>query len=112
MATVLRRRVAHTAHPEKEVKEDLPREDSSLNDTEEKVSRRSSIKRRPNTYIFVLGILFGLVAAGFFARSRDLIEFPELGGVLDALPAYLVKDVRELVVSWRTVLCFCTCEHV
>lgn len=53
--------------------------------------------------IFLLGSLFGIIAAGFFAKSNDLIDFPEIGELsvdswLDVLPAGLVKDVRDLVV--------------
>ena len=61
-------------------------------------------KKRRHTFIFFLGSLFGLVAAGFFAKSNDLIDFPEIGDLkmdsfLDVLPAGLVTDMRDLVVS-------------
>jgi len=60
-------------------------------------------RKRRNTFIFLLGSLFGLIAAGFLAQSNDLIEFPELGelsmdSLLDVLPAGLVTDMKELVV--------------
>lgn len=60
-------------------------------------------RKRKLGAIFLLGSLFGIIAAGFFARSNDLIDFPEIGelsvdSLLDALPAGLVKDVRDLVV--------------
>jgi len=44
----------------------------------------------------------GLIAAGLFARSHDLIEFPEFGAMeslLDVLPANFIKDARDLIVS-------------
>lgn len=61
-------------------------------------------KKRRNTFIFLLGSLFGLVAAGFFAKSSDLIDFPEIGDLsmdsfFDVLPAGLAKEMRDLVVS-------------
>jgi phospholipid:diacylglycerol acyltransferase len=61
-------------------------------------------RKRRNTFIFLLGSLFGLIAAGFLAQSNDLIEFPELGelsmdSLLDVLPAGLVTDMKDLVVS-------------
>lgn len=61
-------------------------------------------RKRRNTAIFLLGSLFGIIAAGFFAKSNDLIDFPELGefsvdSLLDALPAGLIADMRDLVVS-------------
>lgn len=63
-------------------------------------------RKRKLGAIFLLGSLFGIIAAGFFAKSNDLIEFPEIGdlsvdSLLDALPAGLVKDVRDLVVRER-----------
>lgn len=69
---------------------------------------KPATRKRRNTAIFLLGSLFGLIAAGFFAKSNDLIEFPELGefsvdSLLDVLPAGLVADMRDLVVS----LCCC-----
>lgn len=60
-------------------------------------------RKRKLGAIFLLGSLFGIIAAGFFAKSNDLIDFPEIGelsvdNLLDILPAGLVKDVRDLVV--------------
>jgi len=60
--------------------------------------------KRKTTAIFLLGSLFGIIAAGFFAKNNDLIDFPELGGLsmdslFDVLPAGFVKDMRDLVVS-------------
>lgn len=61
-------------------------------------------RKRRNTFIFFLGSLFGLIAAGFFAKSNDLIDFPEFGEIsvdslLEALPAGFVADIRDLLVS-------------
>ncbi|KAK5625556.1 hypothetical protein RRF57_001272 [Xylaria bambusicola] len=60
-------------------------------------------RKRRSTLIFLLGSLFGLIAAGFLAQSNDLIEFPELGelsmdSLLDVLPSNLVADLKDLVV--------------
>ena len=60
-------------------------------------------RKRRFTFVFFLGLLFGLIAAGFLAKSNDLIDFPEIGSMetlLDVLPAGLVKDVRDLVVGF------------
>ncbi|KAI0012387.1 LACT-domain-containing protein [Xylariaceae sp. FL0662B] len=67
---------------------------------------RPKTRKRRNTFIFLMGSLFGLIAAGFFARNNDLIEFPELSefsmdSLLDVLPAGLVKDIKELVQGER-----------
>jgi phospholipid:diacylglycerol acyltransferase len=62
--------------------------------------KRKGGKRR-NGLIFFLGSLVGIIAAGLFARSNDLIEFPEFGSMdslLDVLPANFVQDARELMV--------------
>jgi phospholipid:diacylglycerol acyltransferase len=65
-------------------------------------------RKRRNGFIFFLGGVFGIVAAGFFAGRNDLIDFPELGdlsmdSLIDVLPAGFVRDARELAVS---LLCF------
>lgn len=62
-------------------------------------------RRKRNGFIFFLGGLFGIVAAGFFANKSDLIEFPELGDIslMDVLPAGFMKDARELAVSFLFV---------
>lgn len=63
--------------------------------------KREGWKRR-NGLIFFLGGLVGIIAAGLFARSNDLIEFPEIGSmdsILDVLPANVIQDVQDLIVS-------------
>ncbi|KAK2612124.1 phospholipid:diacylglycerol acyltransferase [Conoideocrella luteorostrata] len=65
-------------------------------------------RKRRNTFIFLLGGLCGLFAAGFFAKSNDLIDFPEIGDLsmdsfFDVLPAGLIRDMRDLVQGEREV---------
>lgn len=65
-------------------------------------------RKRRLSLIFILGGICGLLVAGFFAKSNDLIAFPELGelsvdSILDALPAGFLKDVRDLVQDERNV---------
>lgn len=60
------------------------------------------MRKRRNTFIFLLGSFFGLIMAGFFARQNELIELPEFGelsmdSLFDVLPAGLVSDMRDLV---------------
>jgi phospholipid:diacylglycerol acyltransferase len=62
---------------------------------------KSNGGKRRNGLVFFLGGLVGIIAAGLFARSNDLIEFPELGymdSFLDVLPANFVQDARDLIV--------------
>ena len=57
--------------------------------------------KRRNGLIFFLGSLVGIIAAGLFARSNDLIEFPEFGymdSLLDVLPVNVVQDARDIIV--------------
>lgn len=70
---------------------------------EVKIVQNHHRRKRKLGAIFLLGSLFGIIAAGFFAKTNDLIDFPEIGelsvdNILDILPAGLVKDVRDLVV--------------
>ncbi len=69
------------------------------------VHHHKKTRKRRTTAIFLLGSLFGIVVAGFFANSNDLINLPDIGelsmdSLLDVLPAGLVKDMRDLVVSF------------
>ena len=102
MATTLRRRAAPTDPPS----ESPTRRDESPMRVGEKVKvmHHQPTRKRKTTAIFLLGSLFGIIAAGFFAKTNDLIDFPEIGelsmdSLLDVLPAGLVKDMRDLVVS-------------
>ncbi|KAI1385250.1 LACT-domain-containing protein [Hypoxylon trugodes] len=68
--------------------------------------RPPKTRKRRNTFIFLMGSLFGLIAAGFLAKNNDLIELPEIGELsmdsfLDVLPAGLVKDMRDLIKGER-----------
>jgi phospholipid:diacylglycerol acyltransferase len=112
MESTLRRRVVGNDTPSES---STPRDESP--DKPEKASdgiktvhhHRPKTRKRRNTAIFLLGSLFGIIAAGFFAKSNDLIDFPEIGELsmdsfLDVLPAGLVKDMRELVVSRNNTL--------
>jgi phospholipid:diacylglycerol acyltransferase len=70
--------------------------------------------KRRNGFIFFLGGLAGIVAAGLFAKNNDLIDLPELGdlsmdSLLDVLPANFVKDARDLMVCFsRSEIQYCS----
>jgi hypothetical protein len=69
-------------------------------------ANKSRTRKRRNGFIFFLGGIFGLLAAGFFAQRSDLLEFPELRelsmeSLIEVLPAGFVSEARDLVV------CFC-----
>ncbi|KAL2179425.1 Lecithin:cholesterol acyltransferase-domain-containing protein [Thermothelomyces heterothallicus CBS 202.75] len=109
MASTLRRRV-----PGNDTPSEAPISRDGSPDEPEKVKtvvhhHRPKTRKRRNTAIFLLGSLFGIIAAGFFAKSNDLIDFPEIGELrmdsfLDVLPAGLVKDMRELIIGERDFL--------
>jgi phospholipid:diacylglycerol acyltransferase len=108
MADVRRRRVPGKGPPE-EQESSLGSGDNSSGTVEHvhvvKHIDQPKTRKRRNTFIFFLGSLFGLIAAGFFAKSTDLIDFPEIGEIsvdslLEALPAGFVADIRDLLVSW------------
>ena len=82
-----------------------PREESPAKPGEKVkvIHHRARPRKRGVTAIFLLGSLFGLIGAGFFAKNNDLIAFPEFGelsmeSLFDVLPATFMKDIRELVV--------------
>lgn len=109
MATELRRRKGRKSET---IADDVtPARDESPVKTGDKVKIVHPKRKRNIGAIFLLGSLFGILAAGFFAKSNDLIDFPELGdlsvdSILDVLPAGLVKDYRELVVRERATAGF------
>lgn len=114
MSTELRHRAKGKRRGDKATSEPLEvtpvEEDVSIKPGEEvKVVRDHPKRKRKLGAIFLLGSLFGIIAAGFFAKSNDLIDFPEIGelsvdNLLDILPAGLVKDVRDLVVRLQLLV--------
>ncbi|CAJ2508740.1 Uu.00g137660.m01.CDS01 [Anthostomella pinea] len=111
MASELRRRAlagdtasesaSPTPTPPREQSPAKPRDNVTIVHHETKPSRK-----RRTTLIFFMGSLFGLIAAGFFAKNNDLIDFPEIGelsmdSILDVLPAGLVKDMKDLTKGDR-----------
>ncbi len=63
--------------------------------------------KRRNFWVFGLGGIFGLILAGLFASSNDLIDMSSLEGmnletILDALPAGFVRSAQQLQV--RTIV--------
>lgn len=66
--------------------------------------------KRRNGLIFVLGGLFGIFVALFFANQHEVINLDSLmdlnlDSLLDVIPQGIVRDVREfsvkLLPSWR-----------
>lgn len=111
MASELRRRVAKGKEGEDRVPTEpvTPARGQSPVKPDEEVKVVHSKRKRSLGAIFLLGSLFGIIAAGAFAKSNDLIDFPEIGelsvdSLMDVLPAGLVKDVRDLVVSLSCLL--------
>ncbi|KAH8891667.1 LACT-domain-containing protein [Thozetella sp. PMI_491] len=112
MATTFRRRAVGVDLPsESSTPTPSPRDESPVKpgDRVKIVHHRPKTRKRKSTAIFLLGSLFGIIAAGLFAKSNDLIDFPEIGelsmdSLFDALPAGLVKDMRDLVNGERDFL--------
>lgn len=82
----------------------------------EKLTHRvkHSGRRRRNAWVFLLGGLVGILAAGFFASNSDgLTNLADLVGltdmnldsILDVLPAGLIREVRDLQVSSYHHIC-------
>ncbi|KAH8706811.1 Lecithin:cholesterol acyltransferase-domain-containing protein [Ilyonectria robusta] len=106
-STIRRRNVPETKTVETE-EIDVDDNPATQSTTVHVVEHPHKTRKRRNTFIFLLGILFGLIAAGFFASSNDLIGLPEFSDLsvetlLDVLPAGLVKDMRDLIQGEREV---------
>ncbi|GAM85522.1 hypothetical protein ANO11243_035290 [Dothideomycetidae sp. 11243] len=64
--------------------------------------------KRRNAWVFILGGLFGILVAGFFAGGNELIDMTtlremNLDSFLDVLPAGLIRDAKELQVGSELV---------
>jgi phospholipid:diacylglycerol acyltransferase len=81
----------------------LERLNSYVTEVNERKTRPKTGLKRRNFWIFGLGGLFGLVVAGFFASSADVLDLSylsdmNLDSIIDVLPAGLVRDAHELQV--------------
>lgn len=109
MATTLRRRIPPETTPAESAddsKEDSPPVQPTSH--VHVIERGPKARKRRNTFIFLLGGLCGLLAAGFFAKTNDLIDLPEIteltmDSLLDVIPAGLIKDMRDLAQGEREV---------
>ncbi|TPX09597.1 uncharacterized protein E0L32_009198 [Thyridium curvatum] len=114
MASTLRRRVLGNETPsDSSSPAPTPRDESPEKQggdakvvTAKVIHHQVKTKKRRTTLIFLLGSIFGIIAAGFFAKSNDLIDFPEIGELsmdsfFDVLPAGLVRDMRDLIKGER-----------
>lgn len=69
--------------------------------TETRLARKGT--KRRHFWVFVLGGLFGLAVAAFFAGHNDMIDIPgfadlNLDSFLDVLPAGFLKDAQDIQV--------------
>lgn len=109
MATTLRRRaVGGPDDSPSESPVSTPRDESPAKPGQKVkvVHHKEKTRKRRTTAIFLLGSLFGIIAAGFFAKNNDLIDFPEFGelsmdSLFDVMPAGLAKDMRDLMKGER-----------
>jgi len=72
--------------------------------TRRKEPRAGGGGKRRNAWVFGLGGLFGLLVAGFFAQSNDMIDLSHLADVnldslADILPAGLMHEARAMQVN-------------
>ena len=68
-----------------------------------KLTHRKSKRRQ--TAIFVLGGLFGIMVAIFFAQRHDVISLEgladlNLDSLIDVIPAGIVREAKDLTVSY------------
>ncbi|EGO55537.1 hypothetical protein NEUTE1DRAFT_85933 [Neurospora tetrasperma FGSC 2508] len=75
------------------------------------IHKRPKTRKRKTTAIFLLGSLFGIIAAGFFAKSNDLIDIPlpelkelSVDSLFEVLPAGFVKEMRDLMNGERDLI--------
>ncbi|KAF7455137.1 Phospholipid diacylglycerol acyltransferase [Pyrenophora tritici-repentis] len=69
------------------------------------LKQKGKHKKRRNVWVFGLGGLFGLLLAGFFASSNDMIDLTglenmNLESIMEALPDNFVKSAQQLQVCY------------
>ena len=67
--------------------------------------------KKKSWLLFVLGGLFGIVVALLFAQSQDVLKLEgmfdiSLDSLIDALPASVIKDARDLTKAEREVVSY------
>ena len=130
MAAFLRRRfggAAGTDSPDEISREPSPAPDGKrpanlrviTTEQLQTLKKKGKHGKRKNAWVFGLGGVFGLIIAGFFASSNDMIDLQglqamNLESIMDALPDNFVKSAQQLQV-WRVLfnylseLCECEC---
>ena len=69
------------------------------------LKKKGQHKKRRNVWVFGLGGLFGLLLAGFFASSNDMIDLSSLEGVnLDFVKSAQQLQVRDISASSKNRL--------
>ena len=104
----LRRRILGE-HSSSSSKTKLKRGESPITTEEVRLVPISKIRserghKRRNGFIFVLGGLFGLLVAAFFANRHDVINLDEwlaelnLENLVDVIPAGILRDAKDIQV--------------
>ncbi|RDL33823.1 putative LRO1-a lecithin cholesterol acyltransferase-like protein [Venustampulla echinocandica] len=104
MSSSLRRRIWGNANPSDSPPKAADQQLVRLSKAQS--SQSPKYRKRRNGFIFFLGGLFGIMAAGFFANRSDLIDFPEFGdlsmdSLMDILPASFMQDARDMARGER-----------
>ncbi len=105
MATTLRRRAHRSETSESPVPDPTP-PDESLDRHPVRVVHRHPRKGRKRWYTAAvsLGICIGVFGEALVAQRNNLIDFPDIGelsvdSLFEALPASLIRDFTDIVVS-------------
>lgn len=67
------------------------------------LKKKGKHAKRRNAWVFGLGGVFGLIVAGFFATSNDMIDLKSLQdmnleSIMEALPANFVSSAQQMQV--------------
>ncbi|KAI9816573.1 MAG: hypothetical protein M1827_001705 [Pycnora praestabilis] len=68
-------------------------------------------RKRRNGFVFILGGIFGLMVAAFFANQSDVINFDaftdlNIDALIDVIPAGIIRDAKDLTQSEREAVSY------
>ena len=98
--TSVRRRVPETS-PENVKKPDQTDDEAPIVPLTATQVKKLHKGKRHQGILLVIGALIGFIAAAFLAKQQNVLDldFINIEGLIDAIPAGIIKDAKEITVG-------------